>query len=306
VGLIVGEFVRIGGDGAGNQFATAANNGFARVRSIAANRLEFDKTQSTMVDETGTGLTVQLFFGKVIKNELGTLVKRRSYQLERKLGAPDDALPAQVQSEYITGAVPSEFSMQIPTADKIVADLSFVGTNNEQRDGATGVKAGTRIPVVESDAFNTSDNIPLVKLSVFDENDANPSPLFAFAQSISLTINNNVSPNKAVGVLGAFEVSAGTFEVGGEITAYFSNVAAIAAVRSNADITLEAHMVKANQGITFDLPLISLGGGRPEVAQDEPITIPLTNEAATGAKIDTALDHTLLMVFWDYLPDAAE
>jgi len=107
-------------------------------------------------------------------------------------------------------------------------------------------------------------------------------------------------------VLGAFEVTAGTFEVGGSITAYFGDVASIAAVRNNSDITLDQILVKGNSGIAIDLPLLSLGGGLPNVEQDQPVTIPLELNAATAAKITSTLNHTMLMVFFDYLPNAAD
>jgi len=305
LGLVIGEFVFIGADATANQFALATSNGFCRVRSISANSIEFDKTQSTMVADAGVGKDIRLFFGTHLRNELSTLIVRRSYNIERTLGAPDDASPAQIQSEYIVGAVPNELSLNVPTADKIVADLTFVGIDHETRTGVEGVKSGTRPALVESDAFNTSDNIPLIKMAKVVSGDASPDPLFAFVQELTLTVNNNVSPNKAIGQLGAFDVSAGTFEVGGEITAYFSNVDAVAAVRNNDDITLESHSVKGNQGISIDIPLMSLGGGRVAISQDEPITIPLTNEAASGAKISADLDYTLSFTFWDYLPTLA-
>lgn len=306
LGLIVGEYVFIGGDVAVEQFATAANNGFARVRSIAATQIEFDKTASTMVTDTGTGKTIRVFFGRVLKNETGTLIKRRSYQFERSLGASDDALPSQIQGEYLPGSVPNEATFRVPRQDKVTVDLTVVAKDVEYRTGAQGLKTGNRPALVEADAFNTSSDFSRIKLATFATGTPNPTPLFAFVEELTLAINNNVKPAKAVGTLGAFELTAGTFEVSGSMRAYFADVAALSAVRNNSDVTIDLTLVKNNAGITIDLPLITLGDGRPDVRQDEPIMLPLTAPAATGAKIDTALDHTLLMVFWDFLPNAAD
>lgn len=313
LGLIPGEWIFIGGDTAVTQFnqtGTNINNGFARIRSITANAITFDKTAGTMSAAAGTGKTIRIFFGRVIKNELGTDIICRSYQLERTLGAPDSAQPTQLQAEYVVGAVPNELSLNLPSASKIEMDLSFVGTKVEQRlagAGPTnGPKAGARPALVESEAFNTSSDFSRIKLAVVDPANPAPTPLFAFSEEITLTLNNNITPNKALGVLGSFAVTIGTFEVGGSLTSYFANLTATQAVNNNSDITLDAIIVKNNQGITFDLPLVSLGDGRPTVEQDQPIKLPLTMDAATAAKIDPTLDYTFMMIFWDYLPNAAD
>lgn len=302
-GLIPGEWIYIGGDSAGLLFATAANNGWARIKEIESAALVLDKTSGTMVDETGTGLTVQLFWGSVVKNEADpTLIVRRSYQLERSLGAPDDAQPTQIQSEYLVGAVSNELSLNFQTADKVTMNLSFVATDNEQRTGVQGLKAGSRPDLVASDAFNTSNHFSRLKLSILDPVDSNPTALFGFVTEFTVTVNNNVSPNKAISVLGAFDVTAGQFNVEGTLTAYFSNVSAVAAVRDNEDVTLDFAIVKDNAGILVDVPLIALGDGRLNVEQDQPITLPLNIPAAA----DRVFNHTLLMVYFHYLPNAAE
>jgi len=305
LGLIVGEPIFVGGDLTANKFTNAINNGICRIRSIAAARLEFDKTQGTMITEANTTALIHLFFGRVLKNEAAASIIRRTYQLERTLGKADTT-DTYDQAEYVTGAVPNQVSVNIARADKVTVDISFVGMDHELVDGTTGPKTGTRPALVEADAFNTSSDFSRIKLAVMDATDANPTALFAFAQELTLTIDNNITPDKAIGVLGAFDATAGNFSVGGNITAYFADIASVEAVRNNSDVTLDIFMVKSNAGIAIDLPLITLGDGRLEVEQDQSITIPVTNEAATGAKIDLNLDHTMLMVFFDYLPTLAD
>lgn len=304
-GINPGEFIYIGGDNANESFVNAANNGFKRVRQVAATFIELDKSDSTMVTETGTGLTVRMWLGRFLKNELSSLIVRRTYNLERTLGAPDDGSPSQIQSEYIIGAVPNELTINVAQADKITMDVSFVGADHETRTGATGVKTGTRPALVDTDAFNTSSDFSRIRLATIDATTEAPTPLFAFVTDMTLSINNNVSPNKAISVLGAFEVTAGTFQVGGSLTAYFGNVSAISAVRSNSDVTLDFVVVKSNAGIAVDVPLMALGDSRANVTQDEAITLPISMDAATASKIDSTLDHTLSMVFFDHLPTVA-
>lgn len=295
LGLIPGEWIFVGGDATINGFDD--NGGFARISVVAAGYLEFDKVDwPTPAVEAGGVKLVNLYFGAVLKNESDpALIKRRTYQLERTLGEDANG----TMSEYLVGAVANELTLNAPQADKVTADLTFVACDHQARNGLTGVKGGSRVGVVEGDAFNTSSDFARIKMAVVN-NDAAVMPLFAFASDLTLTVNNNVSANKAVGVLGAFDLSAGTFEVGGSFTAYFASAESVQAVRNNADVTVDVIMVKNNQGVLYDVPLLALGNGRLNVEQDQPITIPLETNAAEGK-----FGHTLLWQFFPYLPDAA-
>lgn len=295
LGLVPGEWIYLGGDAVGTQFAN--NKGFARVSAVAAGYIDLDKTDWTPQAETGAAKTIRIFFGSVLKNEASAaLIKRRTYQVERTLGADANG----TMSEYLVGAVPNELTIDIKQADKVTMDLSFVAVDNEQRTGTQGVKPGTR-PVAEvTEAFNTSSDFSRIKLAVVDPASASPLPLFAFSTELSLTLNNNVTPNKAIGTLGAFDTSAGTFEVGGKITAYFADIAAVQAVRNNTDATIDIAMVKNNAGFVFDVPLMSLGDGRLNVEQDQAITLPLDMNAA-----ESKFNHTFLINVFPYLPTIA-
>lgn len=296
VGFVPGEWVYIGGDAGGAQFATGT--GFGRIGVVTTGYIEMDKLDWTATADAGTGKAVQVFYGFVIKNESDpTLIKRRTYQLERTLG--NDANGQ--MSEYIVGACPNEFQLDFKQADKVTFDCSFVGLDNEQRDGLTGLKAGSRPTLADADCFNTTSDFSRIKLAIVDPTTGSPAALFGFSTDLQLTVKNNVVPNKSLGVLGAFDTTAGLFEVSGKLTAYFASVAAVQAVRNNSDVTIDLALVKANAGLVFDVPLISLGDGRLAVEKDKAITLPLDLNAAADRKFN----HTLLVNVFPYLPSIA-
>lgn len=293
--LVPGEWVYLGSDTASERFAN--NVGFARVNAVAATYIEFDKTDWTAQAEVGTAKTIRLFFGMVIKNESAVAnIKRYTYQVERTLGSDANG----VMSEYLVGAVVNEMSISMKQADKVGIDFSFVACDNEQRNGTTGVKAGTRPTLGVTDAYNTSSDFARIKLAAVSASDPAPTALFAFATELSLTVKNNVSQSKALGTLGSFDTVAGIFEVGGKLTAYFADVAAVQAVRNNSDITLDVILTKGNAGFAFDVPLMQLGDGRLSIEKDQAITLPLEINAAASK-----FDHTFLISKFAYLPTAA-
>ncbi len=307
-GFTPGEYIWIGGDDALSFFpGNAVNNCCARIRTIAANRLTLDKcSKGAMVTEAQAGSTIQLFYGRVLKNELGTLIVRPTYQLERQLNASDDALPAQIQSEYFTGGVFAQGTINYNQADKVTLDAKFVAADQEVRTGATGLKTGTRPAIESADAQNTTSDLKRVKLALVTAGDEAPTPLVSFIESASVDVNNMVEPLKALTVLGAFEMSSGDFAVSGSLNCFFASVSVLEAVRDNLDCTLDLMVWKNNAGWVFDLPLITLSDGSVQVAKDKAIMIPLNFDAASGESIDTALDYTAAYTFFDYLPNLAE
>jgi hypothetical protein len=304
LGILPGETVYIGGDLTTEKFATAANNGYARVRSVTAHVMTFDKTQGTMVTDTGAGKTIRIFLGRLLKNEVGSLIVRKTFQIERQLGAPNDSNPGDVQAEYIKGAVCSELALNIPEAEKVTVDVSFMGLDHETVT-AGNLKTGTRPALVAEDAFNSSSSVPRIKINVVSSTNSNPSALFAQIGELTLTINNNLSRNLAIGTTGAFEMSEGDFGVQLELEAFFANVSALASVRSNSDLTVDFSLYHQNTGISFDIPLLAGSGALANVEADSPIKIPLTSEGANGIDVASTLNHILAAVFFDYLPTAA-
>ena len=298
LGFTVGEWVFIGGDNPIHRYTNNAP-GFGRIKSIAATQLKFDEITwaNPQTENASATQAIRLYFGTVIRNEDDpALIKCRSYQLERQLG--NDT--AGVQSEYLIGAVANEFTLNIPTTDKITADMGFVALDTELRNGSDGLKAGTRVAAPNEDAFNTSSHVYQMRLYVHNDGTVTPGSLFGFVQEVDLTINNNVEGLKAIGVVGSFDVNVGDFEVSGELNCYFATVEAVRAVRNNADVGFNIVCVRDNAGYIFDIPLVSLGGGRTDVEKDNPIMLPLEKMAA-----ECDAGYTMLSTWFRYLPTVA-
>ena len=122
--------------------------------------------------------TLELYFGDVLRNEAGTLIVRRSYNLERTLGAPDTAQPAEIQAELVIGAVGSEFTLNIPSAELLNVDMVFVAIDNAQRTGPTGPKQSSVVIPVSASEYNTSSDVGRIRLSTVSAVDEAVTALF--------------------------------------------------------------------------------------------------------------------------------
>lgn len=295
LGLIAGEWVYLGGDVASTRLGVT---GFARIKSVTDTLMIFDKVDwPADTADAGTGKTLELYFGDVLKNEKDpALILHRSVQLRRTLGKDADG----VQSEYLKGAFANQFTLTVPSAGKLTADMGYVAMTNETRTGAQGLKAGVEVDVDKQDAFNSSNDLTRIKLAKVNPINGNTEPLVAFINDMTITINNNVSMAKALGILGAFSQRAGNFVVGGNLNGYFASVAAVQAVRDNATVTMDIIAVKNNRGMIWDIPALSLGGGRVSVEQDQAVMIPLENNA-----YESEFGHTLQFQSFSYLPTIA-
>lgn len=302
----LGDWLFIGGpDG---RPVEDGNCGFKRVRRIENaegpnSAIWFDKGIEKAEAETYTGL-FNVFLPTALRNETGNKIVRTSYQFERTLGSLDGNDPP--QAEYVIGAVPSTYTMNLPTAEKITTDWTYTACDGKMHKQADGLKPGTRPLLQEADAFNTSTDLKRVVMSRVHDMATAPAPLFGFLLESTLNINNNLSGNKALGVVGNFDITAGTFEVSISATAYFSDVEAVQAVHENADITLDYLLMKNRKGMIIDLPLLALGDGRPNVELDQPITLPLKGDAATAKKLGADFDYTLNFNFFPALPPLAD
>lgn len=299
LGVIPGEWVYLGSDSAVNTFAN--NHGYARIVGITDKVLTFDKTTWQAVNETGAGIAVDIFVGTTILNEKNEDdIVTHYYEIMRTLGRDADG----VQSEYLTRSVANEFTLNVPLPEgedaKLTADLSFISGDNEQRTGAEGLKEGVRVAAASEEAINTASNIVRIRMSLVDPTTSRPLPLFAYVVETTITINNNVTPAKAISVLGAYDVNVGDFDAGGEVTAVFSTVEATRAVRNNADVSLDMIAAAKNAGFVYDFPLLTLGGGSVEVEPGQEIRVPLE---MYGAENDAG--YTLLYTNWPYLPTQA-
>jgi hypothetical protein len=312
-GVIAGEWVYFG-DATDPLFswAVAACNGWKRVRSVAVDgsSITIDKSRLPLTVDSGATKTIRLFFGRVLKNEQSALIVRTSLQFERTLGAPDDALPAQIQSEYVIGAVGNELSFDYKPADKLVCDLAFVACDVEQRSAVTGVKTGNRPALPELPAYNTSSSVKRIRLASVSQNNVAPESLAGEVLSLKLAVNNGVKGIDVIGTFGHFELVAGDFKVTADLEVLFLTVAAQDAARQNADVTLDIIQVVSsssttNSAFVADMPLLTLGDARAKVTKDEPISLPLSGEANSGEQVDAGLDHTLMMCFFDFVPAIA-
>lgn len=286
LGLSPGEWVRIGGATVGSQFATAANNGWARISAVTANRLSFGIVPAGWAADTGTGKTIEVYTGDFLVN--GTT--KRSNTIERQYL---DHSP--VTYEYLRGQVLDKFSINAPAQQIATCTMSYVGadavTQTTRFAGATDVAAPT------GDVLNTSSNVGRIGFGGTTITGPN------YVMSATIEVNNNLRRQNAIGSIGAVGIGVGELSVTGTLETYFGDATVYAAVVNNTKTSFDLRLGRADGDrptVVFDLPSLKLSGGSPNVSGKN---ADVMLSAPFQAFRDATLGYTISVGRFWYLPN---
>lgn len=247
--LVVGQWVKIGGTAAGDQFATTANNGWARIETIAANDLDFDVLPTGWSPDVGTGKTIKVWFGDYIRNS----TTKKSYSIERQY--LDQTSPLY---EVFTGMTVDTFNMAAEAASIVTSTFGFLGKDSAMSTTRTSGATDKAAPT--NDVLNSSSNIASIREGGSVISGSN------FVLNLSVNVANNLRRNNAVGSIGAVEMGVGESTVTGELTTYFDDSTLVDKVIDNTETSLDFRFIDSDdQAMIVDMPRVKYSSGAPDV-----------------------------------------
>lgn len=305
LGLTVGQLIHVGGLTSANRFgSTAAGDGtrsygYARIRTIAADTLTLDKLDATLVASDGTAdgnggtlSPVDLLFGRFIRNVAvdDSSFLERSFTIEAAWDNLQNPGPG-AEYSYAAGNLCNEMSFNLPLADKATISYGFIGTDTANPTTSRVTNASSPIEPVSTAALNTSADILRLRITEIDE-----TGLTTDFKDLTLTLRNNVSPEKVLGTLGAAFMNTGNFEVDLEGQILFTEGDVVDAIRANTEVTADFIVKNADGAIGVDIPAMTLGDGSAELPVNESVILNLSGQAHQDTTFGTSIGISLFPV----------
>jgi hypothetical protein len=266
LGLLVGDWIKIGGTLAANQLPTTENNDWVRISAIAANVLTFDVVPTGWAADASTTENVWLFFGDRLRN--GTV--KHSYSLEEQF---QDHSP--INYQYFRGMHLDTFGIAIPSAAIMTTSMNWLGFTADPTP--TRFTGSTDVAAPNNAVLNTSSNVGRIGRGT-----AGPfTTLDGCVFDGAINFANNLRQQKCVGVLGAAGIGSGSMLVTGNTNCYFDSISYLLDVINNTERSLDMR-VQDNNGkvIVFDMPRLKYStGGAPVPSQNSDIFINLEFQA---------------------------
>lgn len=283
-----GMWIKIGGSGAENRFATLSMNSWARVTKVTAHTIELENLPAGWTDDVGLDKSIRIFYGDYIRNG----VTERSYTLELEyLGLP---VP---EWEYYRGMEIATCKLEMPSQEIIRANLGFLGKNSTLE--LARLASATTVAAPSEIVLNTSLNIGSIReggVSVAGPN---------YVTDIKLNIDNSLRGQNAVGSEEIIGIGVGRFKVDGSMTAYFGTSGSLQKVRSGVASSYDFCITDSvgNKAYLFDLPRIKFTSGNNEVqGADTDIMI----EVGFHAIRHPEYNYTLHLQKFDYFENSSE
>ena len=259
LGLAVGQWIKIGGTAAGDKFATAANNDWARITAIAANALTLDNLPAGWTIDAGTGKTIKVWFGDYIRN--GTTFN--SIQIERAF--LDQATPTYIlQRGMVVNALSHDFSTEAACTG--VADfIGMAGAAGTSANGASYDAAQTTLVL--------TGNVGVGRIAENGVALATPN----WVRSLKFQLANNVRMLTAIGTVGAASLGVGEIGVTGTVETYFGSNALLTKLMAGTVSNLNARLAVNSQALTWTFPRVTFSDGSPNAGgKNQDVILPLS------------------------------
>lgn len=194
--LATGSIVKIAGA------ANAATNGVFRVTSVGGSGANFTVAGTIGADEASIALDVTEF------DHFDNGKTQKSFSIEKKFGDLTNVF------EVTRGATIEGMSLTVPTDGICSGSFSFIGKNSESATATVGT--GYTADSTESVA-SSIDNVARFQASGKD----------ITLTEFSMTLANNLRGRQEVGSASTTSIGAGTCQVTGSFSAYFSDDAQV-------------------------------------------------------------------------------
>lgn len=301
LGLNVGQWVHVGGVDATNQFFNEENYGFARLALIEANKLTLERKGATFVTDDGTttgaggtALRIDLLFGQWVRNVPTSHPDYLEVSTQFELELPNLGAGGADLYEYALGNYHDTVSISVPLTDKATVTYGFVGTDTLAPTASRATNAADAKQPSETSAFGTSSDLARLVVHKVDE-----TGLTTDFKSLTVTLTNNVSPEKVLGVLGARFMNAGNFEADVEAQVLFTSADVTASIRANETLGLYFALRNDDGGVMCDFPAGTLDGGDREFPVNQ--TVLLNGTFASFE--DPALGYSFSASLFPVLPE---
>lgn len=211
----------------------AANGAFLKVASRTSDSITV--SEHTPIPGTGTRLVedVQLKSSRITNG-----VTQRSYSIEKEFSDVG-------QYFLFRGMTVSEMTLNFESGSILGGSLSFMGKDSIQAE-ATGLP-GTPIASEDYEVMNAVTGVGNIL-------EAGAPLQGTFFSSLSLTINNNLREQNAIGHLGAVSIAAGTLSVTGSAEMYLADGSMYNKFRNNQSTSLSfSAKDPSGNGYVFDM-----------------------------------------------------
>ena len=291
--LVPGMAIRTGGVAAANRFATTANNNVARIKSITTNEIVLENRGDTYVTDNGAGQQIDLFFGRFVKAVPTDDADFNEITWTFEIAYEDLGGVGTDEYEYPKGNYANELTVSLEVGEKATMTMSFIGQDTESPSTTRKTGADSAVDQNATTLYGAASDLPRLRLREADE-----TGMSTDFKSFTMTINNNVSPEKVLGFLGSKFVNIGLLNVQLTAELLFTSSTVVSAIRNNERVQLDYILRNEDMGIMFDFPSMTLGGGARNFPLDESITIEVEGNAFKDAEYATPI----MLTIFPFLP----